>query len=236
MTFQPDTNTTANFRERLMAMRQLLTEEGLTKGSSSSALNKLFGYEMAVSEETFSGVLVECAKQQRLDLVDRLWGFLSTYERGRIGIFMAQQNALPALALVASRLPDYQFDNLIRSVASAQHDHTFPVLRPYLRPSLVRLDWLLWAAAHGGKQFGGYFVEHGDVLGALRGIRDPKVKKTLVGWWVQAMAEGRVAVPDLGRSKTHWCKKFPELSSVLRDQSLDNALPAVSTAPAKPRF
>jgi hypothetical protein len=236
MTFHSDTNATANFRDRLMAMRQILTEEGLTKVPYYSALNKLFGYEMAVGEETFSGVVVVCAKHQRLDLVDRLWNFLIKKEQGRLGIFLAQENALPALALVASRLPDYQFVSLVSTLVTAQHDHTFPILRPLLRPSLVQSEWLLRAAANNAEQFGRYFVEHGDVLQALRDIKSTSVNKTLVGWWTQAIAEGRVGVPDLGRSKTHWCKKFPELSSVLRGQSLDNALPAASVAPSKPRF
>lgn len=206
-------------------MQQVLRQEGLGTTQEYTPITKLFGYSMAVSEETLTGVVVEVAKKSRLDVVDTLLDFLSNHELGRVGVMLVQKGLFEALVPLAPKLLPYQLSSLVSSCLRSAHDPAFDVLEPYLTPSLATSTNLCSAAANQAPKFGNYFIEHGDVLDALRAIQTPSVAQQVARWWAAAIAEQRVPVPDLGRAASHWHKKFPELSVVLRAFKMDEALP-----------
>lgn len=225
MSFSPSSNTTSNFRQRVEAMQLLLRREGLDTTEQYTPITKLFGYSMAVGEETLTGVVKEVAKQNRLDVVEALLDFLSSHELGRVGIILVQNGLFDAIVPLAPKLPPHQLSSLVSSCLRSQYDDVFDVLKPFLTPSLATSTSICSAAANQAPKFGNYFIEHGDVLDALRAIQTPSVAQQVAKWWAAAIAEQRVPVPDLGRSASHWRKKFPELSVVLRASKMDEVLP-----------
>lgn len=238
MQFSPSTNVTANRIQRMEAMRQVLCEEGMEVTPHYSAITRLFGYENAVSDETFTGVVVECAKQGRLDLVDRFLDFLPNIEIGRLGLILVQQGLSAALVPLLPRLQPYQVSPFVGGCIASNVDRAkvFAVVRPFLQPSMASIDLLCRAGAANAEEYGQYLVEHAHVLDALRTIKTPLVAQRIAGWWATAIAENRIPVPDLGRSARHWCKKFPELSAVMRSQALDASLAPASPSVNRLRF
>lgn len=230
--FSPSTNTTSNFRSRLAGMQDVLRAEGLDTTEEYNAISRLFGYEGAVNEETFSEVVVACAKLGRSDMVPRLLDFLSSREQGRIGILLAQDRYYAAVAHVLPNLGRPQVLALVSSCLTRQRDEAFDTLHPFLSPDMCSPDFVCRAAANKASRFGQYFVENGDVLLALKVIKNPAVCDQVVQWWAAAIADQRVPMPTLGRAKAHWLKKFPALSRVLRSVELEQSLPST---PSRPR-
>ena len=235
MTFSPSTNITSNFHPRRLALQELLVQEGLDKPAEYNGISRLFGYEMAVRESTFTEVVVECAALGRDDLVPSLLNFLCDFELGQVGYLLLQKNQLEALGHVLPKLANHQLLSFFS--ASVRNDASFDVCRPYISVGLTQTSLLLMTAAtNGAPRYGAYFIENGDVLQALRDIKTPSVSNQIATWWVQAIEEQRVPVPDLGRSEKHWRKKFPMLGAVMRSDELEKSLHQPTSSTRKPRF
>lgn len=228
--FSPSTNLTSNFRERLLALRSLLVDEGLSETPEYSAITKLFGYDRAVSEEVFSGVVLRMAQAGRNDLVPALANFLSEFELGRIGPALLQARHDEALGCVLPMLSPAQFSSLVYACLT-RRDDVFDLMKPFLSPTHASTSLVSIAAAHQAHRFGRYFVEHMDVLAALREIKTPTVSAQVASWWAEAIESKRVPVPNLGRAAKVWRKKFPELGAVLTAMEMEASLPPATLKP-----
>ncbi len=237
MTFSPSQNSSQNFRQRYESMRDLLVREGLSNPPGYGGITSLFGYEGAIRDETLTGVVTQCAELGRPDLVPTLIDYLSERELGRLGPSLLQSRLDEALGHVLPRLSPHQLLPLLSACLTQRRDDAFDLFKPFLSPAMATTTLIMTAAANDVPKFGAYFIEHGDVLQALRDIKSPSVANQVAAWWVEAIQEQRVALPDLGRAKKHWCKKFPVLGSVMRTDELEKSF-SQSQAPTarRPRF
>ena len=237
MTFSPSQNSSQNFRQRYESMRALLVQEGLSNPPGHGGITTLFGYEGAIQEETFTGVVTQCVAMGRADLVPTLIDYLSERELGRLGPTFLQIRSDEALAHVLPRLASHHMLSLLSACLVQRRDDAFDLFKPFLSPAMATTTLIMTAAANDVPTFGAYFIENGDVLQALRDIKSPSVANQVAAWWVEAIQEQRVALPELGRAKKHWCKKFPVLGSVMRTDELERSF-SQSSAPTvrRPRF
>ena len=236
MTFSPSQNNTQNFQQRVESLRALLVREGLNKPSEYGPTSRLFGYERAIEEGTLTGVVSECAALGRSDLMPELLGHLTELELGRSGHGLLQKRLDDALTHVLPLLADYQLLPLLSACLTQRRDDVFDLFKPFLLPSMASSLLIMTAAANDAPKFGAYFIEHGDVLQALRDIKSQTVSNQVAAWWVEAIQEQRVPLPDLGRAQKHWRKKFPVLGSLMRNDELEKSLPEGFSVPRRPRF
>ena len=229
--FSPSTNVASNFRPRLLAMRSVLVGQGFAETPEYSAITKLFGYDGAVNEEVFSGVILRVAQAGRNDLVPYMLSFLSELELGKLASALLKARHDEALASVLPMLSASQFSSLLYACLSHRRDDAFDLVKPFMElvpagPSLASV-----AAVHQAHRFGRYFVEHMDVLAALREIKTPAVASQVATWWAQAIEAKQVPIPNLGRAAKVWRKKFPDLGAVLTAMEMEASLPPAVTKP-----
>ena len=220
MTFSPNQNSSQNFRQRYESMRALLVQEGLSSPPGYGGITSLFGYEGALRDETLTGVVTQCAELGRPDLVPTLIDYLSERELGRLGPSLLQSRLDEALGHVLPRLSPHQLLPLLSACLTQRRDDAFDLFKPFLSPAMATTTLIMTAAANDVPKFGAHFIENGDVLQALRDIKSQTVANQVATWWVEAIQEQRVALPDLGRAKKHWRKKFPVLGAVMRADEL----------------
>lgn len=120
-----------------------------------------------------------------------------------------------ALGDLLPMLNAFQLSSLVYACLNRRRDDAFDVVEPFLSSVCVDSSLVSAAAVQKAHRFGQYFVEHMDVLAALREIKTPSVSAQVASWWAQAIEAKRVPVPNLGRAGKVWRKKFPDLGAAL---------------------